>query len=80
MAAAWPWLLVAKIERRGFGVVFKSGLLGYAERMDVREEGKGKFVTLSLWVSGESSRFGADLEVEARMKSSALSPLTLKCL
>lgn len=43
------------MERGGFGVVFKAGFLGFAERMDVGEEGKGKFVTLSLWASGGNS-------------------------
>ena len=52
MARAWPWLLAAVIERGGIEVAFKAELIGLAERMDIGGEGKGKFVALSLWVSG----------------------------
>lgn len=54
-ALAQPWFLVAESERRSFEVVFKAELIGFAARMDVGGDGKGKLVTLSLWVNDERS-------------------------
>ena len=53
----WRWREVP------LGCVFKAELIGFAERVDVGEEWKGKFVTSSLrWMVGvmvtERSRFG----------------------
>lgn len=87
MAWAHPWLLVAESERRGFEVVFKAELIGLAARMDIRGEGKGKLVTLSLWVNGERSvcwarsRIGGGGERGGGGgRKSAVAPLTFKCL